>query len=580
VALNSTYEQQEKGVCYEGTRRSILEDIGSWAGEQSDSEHLLWITGVPGSGKSTITATIASALKDARTLYAQFFISRTFAETTRPAVIIPTIAKQLAKNSPLAALRIHDALQDKPSLADRLSLEQAEKLFLEPIHEASKHSPMVVVVIDALDELIESKDSAIILLKVISRLPPNAKVIISSRPENDIVKSFQIPFKHIQLDTSDSILDVGTYIFARMEGIKEKVADSKDDPEWKTWPDKKQKEMLSNRAAGHFQWAETVMKFLEVRIVAKGTAGRDVILQEVGNKGMEQLDNLYTFILRNEEDDEMFCRIVGCLVVLVEPLNIGEIGLLLGIPRSELDAPLFFRRMRSVLIAGTDLVNNQTIPQMHKSFFEFITSHRAPPGFQIDTSHHHKSIVQAAFQVMKNKLKFNICHIGSSHYYNDVIPKSDIMAAIPPFLSYSCSFWGHHLKEVSAIGATCETSKDDTALPLLDVKSFMEDQFLFWLEVLSLTKQMAAAAPALETLLQWVNVSSIICGTVSINLKPLESEYQSGALSPGCQKFCDSFSECHIPKCTSYLYISPTLCTQDFKGCTALPRSLSKDIDS
>jgi len=72
--------------------------------------------------------------------------------------------------------------------------------------------------------------------------------------------------------------------------------------------------------------------------------------------------------------------------------------------------------------------------------------------------------------------------------------------------------------------------KNDTALPLLDVKSFMEDQFLFWLEVLSLTKQMAAAAPALETLLQWVNVSSIICGTVSINLKPLESEYQSGAL--------------------------------------------------
>jgi len=90
-----------------------------------------------------------------------------------------------------------------------------------------------------------------------------------------------------------------------------------------------------------------------------------------------------------------------------------------------------------------------------------------------------RPIVQAAFQVMKGKLKFNICDIASSHHLNNAIPKSQILAAIPPFLSYSCCFWGHHLKEVFATGATCETSKDGTALTLLDVESFMKDQLLF-----------------------------------------------------------------------------------------------------
>jgi len=83
----------------------------------------------------------------------------------------------------------------------------------------------------------------------------------------------------------------------------------------------------------------------------------------------------------------------------------------------------------------------------------------------------------------------------------------------------------------------------------------------------------------LEILLQWIKVSSIIFCTIPfINLEPLESEYQSQALCSGCQKVCYGFSECYIPKCTSHLSISPTLCTNNSKGCTAFQAHYQKTL--
>jgi hypothetical protein len=77
-----SYVDQNKRPCDPGTRMEILDDIRKWSRDISDnSQRLLWLTGIPGAGKSAVTASFARGLNDAGCLWAQFFINRNDART-------------------------------------------------------------------------------------------------------------------------------------------------------------------------------------------------------------------------------------------------------------------------------------------------------------------------------------------------------------------------------------------------------------------------------------------------------------------------------------------------------------------
>ncbi|KAJ7791490.1 hypothetical protein B0H13DRAFT_1494953, partial [Mycena leptocephala] len=141
--------------------------------------------GIAGSGKSTLSATVVDNLRKQQTpVAAQFFISRNIPETIDPNKLVPTIAKQLAEFSPAAARIIHDTLKNgfPPSLE-----EQVKTLLLAPIRELSKSCDMVIILIDALDELQNAAESVLDILSPIAPrncdLPDNVRFLITSRPE-------------------------------------------------------------------------------------------------------------------------------------------------------------------------------------------------------------------------------------------------------------------------------------------------------------------------------------------------------------------------------------------------------------
>ncbi|KAJ7818277.1 hypothetical protein B0H13DRAFT_1662052, partial [Mycena leptocephala] len=186
VATKYEYTDQSKTFCAEKTRVGIQAEILQWLSPQtSSSEHIFWITGFAGSGKSTLSATVAETLRKKGTpVTAQFFISRNIPETIDPAKIIPTISQQLAESSPAAARIIHDRLKDG-FISSRE--EQVEKLLLAPIREICKSHDRVIILIDALDELQDANKSVLEMLLPIApkgcNLPDNIKFIITSRPE-------------------------------------------------------------------------------------------------------------------------------------------------------------------------------------------------------------------------------------------------------------------------------------------------------------------------------------------------------------------------------------------------------------
>ncbi|KAJ7742268.1 hypothetical protein B0H16DRAFT_1207577, partial [Mycena metata] len=174
--------------CAPGTRVEIQKEIEGWLSPQtSSSEHIFWITGIAGSGKSTLSATVVDNLRKKNTpVAAQFFISRNIAETIDPNKIIPTIAKQLSEFSPAAAHIIHDTLKKDGTPSSQK--EQVQALLLAPIQELSKSPGMVIVVIDALDELQNAAKSVLQMLLSIApkgcNLPDNVRFVITSRPEH------------------------------------------------------------------------------------------------------------------------------------------------------------------------------------------------------------------------------------------------------------------------------------------------------------------------------------------------------------------------------------------------------------
>jgi len=91
----------------------LLKEIEKWLSPQSSNAEHIFCTGIPGSGKSTLSATIVDNLRKNHTpVSSQFFISCNIPETVVPDKIIPTIAQQLAVSSPTAARVLEKTLED------------------------------------------------------------------------------------------------------------------------------------------------------------------------------------------------------------------------------------------------------------------------------------------------------------------------------------------------------------------------------------------------------------------------------------------------------------------------------------
>ena len=284
---------QKERECHEGTRKGVLDEIQLWACTRSDTENCWWITGKPGVGKSTIGAKVAETFEDEKSLYAQYFVTRNIAVTTDPDNILPTMAQQLAKKSPLAALVIQDILETTPlSVIKKLSDLQARALLLEPLRAIAQYAPKVVVVIDAVDELANAAVFVLtkvtsVLCGIMSDLPTNVKILIFSRPEQTITAEISSHIKRLDLATENSTYDVDQLVRAKLREIAKVY-------KWNNWPSEHQVNLLCRNAAGHLGWAATALRWIAGQIEYEGSARRDEAIEEVSSLGW---GNSMSFIL-------------------------------------------------------------------------------------------------------------------------------------------------------------------------------------------------------------------------------------------------------------------------------------------
>ncbi|KAL9572178.1 hypothetical protein ACKAV7_003666 [Fusarium commune] len=133
---------------------------------------IFWLNGMAGTGKSTISRTVARARPKQGDHRASFFFKRGETDRGNLAKFVPTVARQLAWSTPGVATFIKNAVEADPAIANKAIREQFEKLVQEPLPKvavASLSRQSVVLIVDALDEC-EKELNVSILLELFSTL--------------------------------------------------------------------------------------------------------------------------------------------------------------------------------------------------------------------------------------------------------------------------------------------------------------------------------------------------------------------------------------------------------------------------
>jgi len=139
--------------CMEGTRKSLLERIITWATkglEQTDGRNTYWIYGLPGIGKTSLAHSICAGLHDKEQLAGAFFCRRDDQELRDPRNILPTLIRKLAILFPPFRSIVAECLRNDPNVAPE---SMRPILFLDFIRKLPRlPKKTLVFVIDALDE--------------------------------------------------------------------------------------------------------------------------------------------------------------------------------------------------------------------------------------------------------------------------------------------------------------------------------------------------------------------------------------------------------------------------------------------
>ncbi|KAK6995754.1 hypothetical protein R3P38DRAFT_2405385, partial [Favolaschia claudopus] len=274
------------------------------------------------------------------------------------------------------------------------------------------------------------------------------------------------------------------YIYSRLETIRQKHVLAS------LWPSEEKIAHLVSLSGNLFIWAATALKFVEAAFDPPKRL--DTLLETPFKEN--NLYQLYTLALEsngkwNEPEFEDSATLILATIALSKlPLTDNMIDSILGFADGSTAKVL---KCFGAVIQWTP---GQIVQTLHASFREFLlhsASKKNPWFFEIAEAN--KTLTLGCLTLLQKCLRFNIYNFPDSHLLNLEVPRL-AESPLPVGLIYASRFWGSHL---------ADTEYDDKIVELL--RDFLMNQFLFWLEIVSVQQVVSFAGKALQFAQKYLN---------------------------------------------------------------------------
>ncbi|EXL66681.1 hypothetical protein FOPG_17162 [Fusarium oxysporum f. sp. conglutinans race 2 54008] len=210
-------------------REGILEGTGQWLlsdpvyiqWKEESASSILWLHGIPGSGKSKLVSLVVEDAvvafeKHQQAPPAYFYCSRSPAEPARadPEAILASIARQLSCLKPGHALlqptiAVYDTHEEEGFAAESLRLHETCKLIVR----LSENYPMLTIILDALDECNPATRESLLsaMEDILRESPCLVKIFVSSRDDQDIVYRLQ-RYPNLKISSHKNSSDIANFV--------------------------------------------------------------------------------------------------------------------------------------------------------------------------------------------------------------------------------------------------------------------------------------------------------------------------------------------------------------------------------
>ena len=502
-------------LCLEGTREELLKEVICWIDDVGrDTPRIFWLHGPAGTGKSSIAHTIAHRFQHLERLGSCFCFDRSRMAERRHEKVFSTIAQDLAKCDTSLRRQLTTVVHGNAALKNTTDiLQQWEELIMKPARAlAQAIMGPIVIIMDALDESGDPASRRVLLQILgnaraesrITHLPPNLRILLTSRPLPDIRKALS-DRAHVQQKSMDSIPSEST-----KHDILRYVSDELSGVDFER-PSEEVCASLAGSSGQIFEWARLACAYIRGDNTDEGLEPQerfDAIIDHSKPDHVPLLDKMYKLTLetifpkeqpsQRDRNLERFKSVMAQILGTMEPLSLDSLTSMRNHFKDLADI-----KIHRILAPMAALLSGATVPSvpirpLHASFAEFLTDRDRSHEFFIDVQPIHKDLAFACLDIMMEKLQFNICDLPSSYLPNSEVLDLDerIKKCLPVDLAYSCRFWTDHVR----------VSPLNSALAV-EVQAFFNNKaLLFWFEVLSLMKLINTCAGSLSSVIQWVMV--------------------------------------------------------------------------
>ncbi|KAL8719491.1 MAG: hypothetical protein Q9225_003518 [Loekoesia sp. 1 TL-2023] len=449
--LANLLDRQMEGTCEWFTNDT---EYSAWRAGLDDVPKLLWLSGKPATGKSTLAAHVVRQLYDSNLECSYFFFKHGDKTRSSVAALLRSFAYQMASTNPQVRAGILSMHESGVIIDADDERTLWRSVFLARIFRSDFHQPYFWI-IDALDECTDFGCFLPMLTKIDKKIP--LRVLVTSRPSSTIhtlllQEKLQTLTKEVNVESSYEDIRIVLEANTRFLPI--------DDPA----ACKRLITRILDKSNGCFLWASLVLKELE-------TTHSEQQIQEVLDSVPSEMDSLYTRILDNmamvPRNQKLAQAILRWTVCAVRPLSVEELKEAIRLDLEEV-VPRLERTVESVCGHLIHVDRYSRVQLVHETVRAFLIKDGLASDFAVDRIREHSRLAEVCLQYLSSdELK------SSRHRRRGSAAR---IAKRSVFADYATVYFSEHIVRSSS-------SNDSQVIAL---NSFFATNILTWIEIVAL----------------------------------------------------------------------------------------------